>query len=147
MREQQPPHYTTADTRASRLGVRSYAVWILIGISAIFAVTGAYFWGASNASVTKVDILIPTPEPVILQVVGEVLAPGVYELNADDRVLTAIEAAGGPTRNADIEKINLAAFNQGRSPNSRAFSAPYVITDYANPHLNRCRQFPHRSTT
>ena len=140
MREQQPPHYTTADTRASKPGVRSYAVWILIGISAIFAVTGAYFWGASNASVTKVDILIPTPEPVIVQVVGEVLAPGVYELNADDRVLTAIEAAGGPTSNADIEKINLAAFIKDGArihvpsvpPTSLPTTPTRISTDAAN---------------
>ncbi len=110
MREQEPPHYTTANSSRPELGVRVIAVWILVGAAAIFALTGAYFWGASNASVTQVDILIPTPEPVIVQVVGEVSAPGVYELNARDRVLTAIEAAGGPTDNADIEKINLAAF-------------------------------------
>lgn len=110
MREQEPPHYTTANSSRSKLGVRVIAVWILVGAAAIFALTGAYFWGASNASVTQVNILIPTPEPVIVQVVGEVFAPGVYELNARDRVLTAIEAAGGPAGNADIEKINLAAF-------------------------------------
>ena len=110
MQEQEPPHYTTVNSSRPKLGVRIIAVWILVGTATIFALTGAYFWGASNASVTQVDILIPTPEPVIVQVVGEVFAPGVYELNARDRVLTAIEAAGGPTGNADIEKINLAAF-------------------------------------
>lgn len=89
--------------------MRVIAVWVSVAIAAVFAITGAYFWGASNASVTQVEILIPTPAPVIVQVVGEVNAPGVYELNAQDRVLTAIEVAGGVTEFADIESTNLAA--------------------------------------
>ena len=109
MQTQQKPHYTTADTPRSKLDVRVLAVWASVVIAAVFALTGAYFWGASNASVTEVEILIPTPAPVIVQVVGEVEAPGVYELNAQDRVLTAIEVAGGVTEFADIESTNLAA--------------------------------------
>ena len=92
------------------MGFPAIAFWLLVSIAAIFALTGAYFLGVSNASVTEVEIRIPTPEPVIVQVVGEVLAPGVYEFNAQDRVFTAVEAAGGATSKADIGKINLAAF-------------------------------------
>lgn len=110
MREQRPPHYTNSEHGSSQMGIPTIAFWVLAGIAGIFALTGAYIWGMSNASVTEVDILIPTPQPVIVQVVGEVFAPGVYELNTRDRVFTAIGAAGGPTNNADIEKINLAAF-------------------------------------
>ena len=108
MQTQQKPHYTTAPPH-SKLDVRVIAVWVSVAIAAVFALTGAYFWGASNASVTEVEILIPTPAPVIVQVTGEVNAPGVYELNAQDRVLTAIEVAGGVTDYADIEGTNLAA--------------------------------------
>ena len=109
MQTQQKPHYTTAEPPNSKLDVRVIAVWVSVAIAAVFALTGAYFWGASNASVTEVEILIPTPAPVIVQVTGEVNAPGVYELNAQDRVLTAIEVAGGVTEYADIEGTNLAA--------------------------------------
>ena len=108
MQTQQKPHYTTAPPH-SKLDVRVIAVWVSVAIAAVFALTGAYFWGASNASVTEVEILIPTPAPVIVQVTGEVNAPGVYELDAQDRVLTAIEVAGGVTEYADIEGTNLAA--------------------------------------
>ena len=130
---QQKPHYTTADTSRSKLEVRVIAVWASVVIAAVFALTGAYFWGASNASVTEVEILIPTPAPVIVQVVGEVNAPGVYELNAQDRVLTAIEVAGGVTEFADIESTNLAAVvkDGARISVPRVPSAP--VSELSNP--------------
>ena len=89
--------------------VRNVAIWVLAATAVIVALTGAYFWGASNASVTHVEILIPTPAPAVVQIVGEVRLPGVYELKGEDRVLDAIEAAGGMTESAAIESINLAA--------------------------------------
>ncbi len=110
MREQQQPHFTTATNPSSNSRVFSYGIWVLVVGAATLSLIGAYYWGASNATTAHVEILIPSPEPVVVQVVGEVLAPGVYQLNAKDRVLTAIETAGGPTRNADIQSINLAAF-------------------------------------
>ncbi len=108
MREQPPPHYSTADGTSSGSRVRHVAIWLLAATAAIVALTGAYFWGASNASVTQVEILIPTPAPAVVQIVGEVQTPGVYELKSDDRVLDAIEAAGGMTEYAAIQSINLA---------------------------------------
>ena len=54
--------------------------------------------------------------------VGEIHAPGVYELKADDRVLSAIEAAGGATEHADLESINLAAIIKD---GERVFVPPY----------------------
>lgn len=109
MREQPPPHYRTADGASAGSRVRGVAIWLLAATAAIVALTGAYFWGASNASVTQVEILIPTQAPAVVQIVGEVRMPGVYELKSQDRVLDAIEAAGGMTESAAIESINLAA--------------------------------------
>lgn len=43
-----------------------------------------------------------------VHVVGEVVAPGVYALDARSRVLAAIEAAGGPTEHAVLSALNLA---------------------------------------
>ena len=106
-----------------------YAAWLLVVGAATFALVGAYFWGANNASVTEVEILIPSPEPVVVQVVGEVMAPGVYQLDAEDRVLTAIETAGGPTRYADIESINLAAFVKDGSRIQVPAIAPTPLPD------------------
>lgn len=40
---------------------------------------------------------------------GAVRAPGVYRLAGSDRAQTAVEAAGGPSDGADMDKVNLAA--------------------------------------
>ena len=46
---------------------------------------------------------------VVVHVVGEVANPGVYELTTEDRVIDALDAAGGPTEDAVLEGLNLAA--------------------------------------
>lgn len=45
---------------------------------------------------------------VFVHVAGAVKKPGVYELPEGSRVIHAIEAAGGPTEEADLDSINLA---------------------------------------
>jgi competence protein ComEA len=46
---------------------------------------------------------------VYVNVVGAVRRPGVYRLPAGSRVASALARAGGPTRNAQVELVNLAA--------------------------------------
>lgn len=48
------------------------------------------------------------PEKLYVYVCGEVSAPGVYMLLKGDRVVDALEAAGGVTANANIVNLNLA---------------------------------------
>jgi competence protein ComEA len=43
-----------------------------------------------------------------VHVTGAVVEPGVYPLRRGDRAIDALEAAGGPTDDADPEAINLA---------------------------------------
>jgi competence protein ComEA len=52
-----------------------------------------------------------TPEapPLIIDVAGAVEQPGVYEFAEGDRVIDAIERAGGPLPKADLSLLNLAA--------------------------------------
>ncbi|MGH8977006.1 MAG: helix-hairpin-helix domain-containing protein [Acidimicrobiia bacterium] len=50
-----------------------------------------------------------TAPRALVHVVGAVRAPGVVELVAGARVRDALAAAGGPTDDADIERLNLAA--------------------------------------
>src|SRR4051794_10495146 len=45
----------------------------------------------------------------VVHVAGEVREPGVYRLGAGTRVEEALRRAGGPTRRADLDAINLAA--------------------------------------
>ncbi len=47
--------------------------------------------------------------PVIVDVAGWVRAPGVYTFAAGERVVDAIERAGGPRRGAALAALNLAA--------------------------------------
>ncbi|MGM7667392.1 helix-hairpin-helix domain-containing protein [Microbacterium sp. A93] len=48
-------------------------------------------------------------ETVTVHVAGEVAEPGLVELPAGARVQDALQAAGGPTRDAVVELLNLAA--------------------------------------
>ncbi|MDQ3991125.1 MAG: helix-hairpin-helix domain-containing protein [Actinomycetota bacterium] len=53
----------------------------------------------------------PTPSPAAIHVhvAGAVGVPGVYEFREGDRVVDAIERAGGPRRGAQLAALNLAA--------------------------------------
>jgi competence protein ComEA len=46
---------------------------------------------------------------IIVDVAGWVREPGVYEFTSGDRVIDAIERAGGPRKGADLTTLNLAA--------------------------------------
>jgi competence protein ComEA len=50
-----------------------------------------------------------SPVSLIVDVAGWVRKPGVYEFAEGDRVVDAIDAAGGPRPGADLASINLAA--------------------------------------
>jgi competence protein ComEA len=50
----------------------------------------------------------PTESPLVVQVMGEVRNPGVYNLPRGSRVHNAIQAAGGLVENADMGDLNLA---------------------------------------
>src|SRR5512144_590986 len=50
----------------------------------------------------------PTPRPVRVDVAGAVQAPGVYSLAPGSIVQDALSAAGGATRLANLEGLNLA---------------------------------------
>jgi competence protein ComEA len=46
---------------------------------------------------------------IFVNVVGAVRRPGLYRLREGSRVATAVSRAGGPTRHAQMELVNLAA--------------------------------------
>ena len=51
----------------------------------------------------------PSGAPVIVDVTGWVKDPGVYEFGPGDRVIDAVNRAGGARKGADLTSINLAA--------------------------------------
>jgi competence protein ComEA len=62
--------------------------------------------GASGAPVATSASPAPT---LIVDVAGEVRKPGVYEFAEGQRVIDAVNEAGGPTGKADLSSLNLAA--------------------------------------
>src|SRR6266849_9478964 len=51
----------------------------------------------------------PTPQTIVVDVVGAIARPGVVRLPAGSRVLDALLAAGGMTGDADLAALNKAA--------------------------------------
>jgi len=87
----------------------------LLGLLGVAGVTGVGLWYV-RALPRPVEVRAPvaapavTPSPTVLvvHVAGWVRRPGVYELREGDRVIDAIEAAGGPRNGADLGALNLA---------------------------------------
>lgn len=97
--------------------------WALTGLLILVLVGGGYLlWQPARSHPPPTPILVytptalptamppptPTPPPIKVYVSGAVVEPGVYTLPPDARVADALEAAGGPTAQADLVHINLA---------------------------------------
>ncbi|MCY4556927.1 MAG: ComEA family DNA-binding protein [Chloroflexi bacterium] len=50
------------------------------------------------------------PEQITVYVTGEVIRPGVYTVDQGERLDAVLRLAGGPTEDADLNRINLAAY-------------------------------------
>jgi competence protein ComEA len=99
---------------------RSHLVaYVLAGLLLVFA--GARWVHASNAPATATAAashgqggrgavrLEPRDTSAVVHVAGEVRRPGLYRLAGGARVADAVHRAGGPTRRADPNALNLAA--------------------------------------
>lgn len=75
---------------------------IAVGISAF------YIFKPNNAQAIAPAPTIIKPAMLFVDVAGEVINPGVYELPLNSRVIDAIKAAGGAKADADLSLINLA---------------------------------------
>jgi competence protein ComEA len=89
--------------------------WLLVAIPVI-ALAGAAMAvaGRSGTEPPVVETLpeatvSPTPQIIVVDVVGAVARPGVVHLPAGSRVLDALLAAGGMTADADLFALNKAA--------------------------------------
>ena len=65
---------------------------------------------------------------IMVHVTGAVVTPGVYALHVGDRVVDAVEAAGGPSPDADLVTLNLArrVHDEGQVVVPRAGEQPAV---------------------
>jgi competence protein ComEA len=96
----------------------------LLGI-AVLVVGGAAFWyvrslpatvhvgaalPATRPSASAGASPSPSPTAVVVYVSGWVHQPGVYRFEKGDRIVDAIERAGGAKKGADLNALNLAAF-------------------------------------
>jgi competence protein ComEA len=86
----------------------------IIGLGGIFY----YFYNSKEFSLEKIDEIqegeklknkSQTQGEIIVHISGAVRNPGIYKLKKDSRVFEAINAAGGYSTEADIDKINLVA--------------------------------------
>jgi competence protein ComEA len=95
------------------LSRRELALFVLLGVA---AVAGAGLWYVRSLP-TPVEVRAgppapaasASPEPLFIHVAGWVREPGVYRLEQGDRVIDAIDLAGGPRRGAELSALNLAA--------------------------------------
>jgi competence protein ComEA len=94
-----------------------YRGYILIVLVNLIVLGGMFFFLRSpkpepisilTPEPTATPLPTPTPRPLHVYVSGAVAYPDVYELPCDSIVKDAIEAAGGPTDEADLNRINLA---------------------------------------
>ena len=83
---------------------------VLIGVIAGFLLAGALLVISRSPAGTPIPLLpAPTKAPLVVQVMGAVPRPGVYEFPERSRVRDAIDAAGGLLTEADTSAMNLAA--------------------------------------
>lgn len=81
----------------------------VVGLVAAVAVVYALFQALDERSAPPIVIEDAAANlPVVVEVRGEVEAPGVYEVSPGARLQDAIAAAGGLTRDADRSTVNLA---------------------------------------
>ena len=86
--------------------------WPLLGLAALLLSIGIgvlidrQFFQGSQPLEIRLDGA-PAAE-IQVYVAGAVAQPGVYYLHDGDRAIDALEAAGGPAADADLESVNLA---------------------------------------
>jgi competence protein ComEA len=86
----------------------------IVGALSLLLVTAGLLIYLRRPTPQPVEIVEPSPTPipspvlVAIYVTGAVQAPGVYYLPEESRVQDALEAAGGPTTAADLDRVNLA---------------------------------------
>ena len=101
------PGLTSAITTLKRL--RPYAGNVILGMAVLAALAAGITWLAVRPQPRRIEVIIPAPAPVTVQIGGAVISPGIYILPAGSRIADAIVAAGGFAPSADAAALNQAA--------------------------------------
>jgi len=86
----------------------------IIGVLFVLLVTAGGMIYVRRPSPQAIEIIepsptsVPTPVQLAVYVTGAVVDPGVYHLLEGSRVEEALDAAGGATAEADLNRVNLA---------------------------------------
>ncbi len=117
------------DGLAAAVGIQRQRLLLAAGaLVAVAAIAGALVVSRAlgDGSHTPPELSLPraTPEsgsadsagatkasngPIVVAAAGAVVAPGVYRVTTGARVIDVVQAAGGPTPDADLDRLNLAA--------------------------------------
>ena len=92
-------HFTTIQRRT------------LGAIAAVLIALSLFVVASGKSEEVVIEAIVPTQmiaPALIIDVTGEVVSPGVYELPAGSRVIDAIKAAGGARPKAALSDLNLA---------------------------------------
>ena len=110
---------------SDRTQVRTLISWALIGLSIVVGLCAAGLWLAQGTSTSpgRVEVIIPTPAPIVVHVLGAVQNEGAYRLPSGSRIADAIDAAGGANPDADLSRLNLA----GRAPDGARLHVPLAV--------------------
>ncbi|MGD6779583.1 helix-hairpin-helix domain-containing protein [Sutcliffiella horikoshii] len=78
-------------------------------ISFIEEVQGEEVGGYSSEEIEELEEVEVATQEVLIDIKGHVMQPGVYRMKIGDRIIDAVEKAGGFMEGADSDKVNLAA--------------------------------------
>lgn len=85
--------------------------WLIVALFAVPLLVGIGFLLSerfSGPEPLEIDLAEVPAEEIRVYVTGAVQRPGVYPLSGGDRWIDALEAAGGPTEDADLAAVHLA---------------------------------------
>ncbi|MCQ2550923.1 MAG: ComEA family DNA-binding protein [Clostridia bacterium] len=74
----------------------------------IMSIITAIFFTSDGTNAQVVEEEPPKDVTIYVDISGEVVNPGVYEMKSSDRIYQVIEKAGGVTKKADLNAINQA---------------------------------------
>ena len=111
----------TAISGLATVAILSLAAWMLLGsdgqsgqaddgVRIIPPAAASSVAEAADAVAGSRPADSAAPAEIAVYLTGEVVNPGVYVTTSDQRLDAVLQLAGGPTENADLNRVNLAAY-------------------------------------